>query len=302
MTKLFTIYNDLQRRLQMSTLNTLNSPQKAGVRESRYNTSLATLSIAYLLLLLAFFFWLLFDTWIGKNSIPGLARYTIPTDARVYRLVAFTMLGGGLGGVINGLRSFLQHGSVFDGRFTWKYITLPWLGTTNALFVYALISSGLSVFGSSGATAGAQPSQIIAMFSVGVLAGYGSRDVFLWLDAQVTKLFKYEVMVPNLRYQSVEQAEKNLHKAQLQLGLIIEEERAGMPASGKVIRQEPESGSIIERGTAVAITLAVPPLSIGASPIVNGHNQLLAEPAPPPNGLVAHQPDHIPQPAAAGLG
>lgn len=228
---------------------------------SRYDSTMALISVIYLLLLLAFFFWTLFDIWVGENWIATRIGYIVADledpEAGIYRLVTLTVLGGGLGGIIFGLRSFLQHTQKFDGRFVWKYITAPWLGATNALFVFALINSGLAVFGGSGSASTTDFGQVVAMFSVGVLAGYGSQDVFLWLDAQVTKLFKYEVMVPSLRNKSEAEVEKVLARVRLQVGVVTEVVQHSAPPAGRVIAQEPVAGTMIDKGSAVNFTVAV---------------------------------------------
>jgi len=144
------------------------------------------LCIFYLLLILAFLGWLLFDTWIGRYSL--LVGYAHQRE-QTLRLIAFTLIAGALGGVVNGLRSTLQYRKVFDRRHTWKYLCAPWMGATLALFVYALLrSSTAALGGNAGVNVGNV--QVLSYFAVGALVGYGSKDVFFWLDARVAKLFQ----------------------------------------------------------------------------------------------------------------
>ena len=90
---------------------------------------------------------------------------------------------------MNGLRSGLRYHQTFDRRHAWKYVCAPWMGATLALFVYALLRSSISVLGGNpGGTPG--NSQVLSNFSVGALVGYGSKDVFVWLDNKVTKFFQ----------------------------------------------------------------------------------------------------------------
>jgi hypothetical protein len=63
------------------------------------------------------------------------------------------------------------------------------MGATLALFVYALLRSSISVLnGNPGGNLG--NTQVLSNFSVGALVGYGSKDVFIWLDNKVTKFFQ----------------------------------------------------------------------------------------------------------------
>ena len=149
----------------------------------------SNLCILYLLLMLACLSWQLFDTWIGRHSLLCQLGYKLQSQPTL-RLIAFTLIAGALGGVVNGLRSTLHHcNGGFDRRHTWKYLCAPWMGATLALFVYALLRSSISVLGGSEAgTVGI--AQVLSNFSAGALVGYGSKDVFVWLDAKVEKFFR----------------------------------------------------------------------------------------------------------------
>jgi hypothetical protein len=160
----------------------------------KLNTQVGTICMFYLLLSIIFISWLLFDIWIGQHSLARWGGYALePLNTPVFRLVFFTVLGGSLGGVVNGIRSILDHCADFDRRHAWKYIMAPWLGAALALVAYALLNSGLSIFGADN-VAGGSAVQILAMFSTGFLAGYGARDVFVWLDSQVARLFESDGM------------------------------------------------------------------------------------------------------------
>ena len=146
------------------------------------------LCVLYLLVMLAFLAWQLFDTWVGRNSVLRPLGYAVQRQ-QTFRLIVFTLIAGALGGVVNGLRSTMQYcHEEFDRRYTWKYLCAPWMGATLALFVYALLRSSVSVLsGSAGGNIG--NTQVLSNFSAGALVGYGSKDVFVWLDAKVAKLF-----------------------------------------------------------------------------------------------------------------
>ena len=148
------------------------------------------LCIFYLLLMLAFLSWELFDTWMGRHFLLRQIGYGLQSP-QTLRLIAFTIVAGALGGVVNGLRSSLHYHDRFDRRHAWKYLCAPWMGATLALFVYALLRSSVSVLG--GEHASISNTEVISNFSVGALVGYGSKDVFIWLDNKVTNLFHVAV-------------------------------------------------------------------------------------------------------------
>ncbi len=231
--------------------------------EDRVDTVFAIVSIVYLLLMMAFFLWQIFDIWIGTYSLAYLLGYPLRpiTLSASFRLVVFAFMGGALGGIVNGIRSFLGwHAEryAFKARFTWNYITAPWLGSALALFTYALIRSGIAIFGGSGSPGAAGLSEILATFSVGVLSGYGSKAVFVWLDEQVSSFFKVpppKVLVPKLVDLSQEDAEKALKDANLKLGNVIEAEPADPTQEGKVTVQDPEPGVSVEKNSSVNLTI-----------------------------------------------
>lgn len=223
----------------------------------------AVIGVVYLLLMLGFFFWQLFDIWIGQFTLAHWVGYdskdTLNSDN--FRIIAYTFIGGGLGGIVNGIRSILVwhcERQVFGRRFIWKYITGPWVGTALALFAYALINSGVAVFGVDFSQADLGKDHTLAMFATGILAGYGSREVFGWLDAQVKKIFKVvsSLTVPDLTGRTQEEAEKVLQDFNLR-GKTLEEPEENDELIGKVIKQSPIAGSPIDSGEKVDITIAV---------------------------------------------
>ena len=97
------------------------------------------------------------------------------------------------------------------------------------------------------------------MFAIGVLSGYGSREVFIWLDAQVKRIFKVtpETKVPDLMHKTKEEVEEILKAASLKLGKISEEPTEDESIVGKVISQTPMQDTSIAGGGTVDITLAI---------------------------------------------
>ncbi len=177
-------------------------------------------------------------------------------------MVVYTFIGGGLGGIVNGIRSFLFwhcEQIAFGRQFVWKYVTAPWVGSTLALIVYALIRGGIVVFGRNTTANASGIGQTLSYFAVGALAGYGSRDVFRWLDAQVSRLFKVGTgtKAPILIGKTKEEAQDILKAANLKLGKVSEEPQEKEELVGTVIRQKPSPGLPIAAGESVDVTIAI---------------------------------------------
>jgi len=235
--------------------------------EKALDTSFAVISILYLLFMLGFFFWQLFDVWIKQYSLVRWVGYKDSgLDSPSFRLAVFTFIGGGLGGVVNGIRSVIgwhSERSAFGHRFVWKHITDPWIGTTLALFAFVLVRSGMAVLGEDFQANTNNIRQTLSMFGLGVLSGYGSREVFKWLDVQVSNIFKAvkvqkvsEGKVPDLLRKTKEEAEEILNAAKLKLGNVDEELTGNQDMVGKVIKQEPTPETPIAEGGLVNITIA----------------------------------------------
>ena len=225
--------------------------------EATANKSVAMLCIIYLLLLLVFFSWQLFDTWIGRHSLPRSIGYDLKRlDSAGFRLVAFTVIGGGLGGVINGIRSLLNYYTGFKHHYVWKYISAPWMGATLALFVYALIHSSIVILSGSGTAENVSSAQVLSNFAAGTLAGYGSKDVFIWLDARVHKIFRVTEKVPDVTGKSENSAVSRLHATHLELGEISPVPKKNGKRAGTVIAQSPPPQTPLDRGESVDIAVA----------------------------------------------
>lgn len=229
--------------------------------EAKLNRFAAIASFVYLLFSLAFFSWILFDTWIGQNTLPGLLRYNRVynhglLNSFTFRLVAYTVVGGALGGVVNGLRSCLLYYNGFDRRYVVKYVAAPWMGATLALFVYGLIRSSIAIFGGAVATDNISTSQALSNFAAGALAGYGSKDVFIWLDAQVHNLFQVSEQVPDVKGKTEDAAVSRIHSANLELGEVTRVPPKDEQQAETVINQSPPPEAPIDRGDAVDIVVA----------------------------------------------
>jgi beta-lactam-binding protein with PASTA domain len=104
------------------------------------------------------------------------------------------------------------------------------------------------------------------MFAIGVLAGYGGRKVFIWLDYQVARLFKLKKpkeeaekykKVPNLVGMTKEEAEKALADANLTLGNVSTQTTNKRGSVGNVIAQEPKPELSLAAESLVDITIGI---------------------------------------------
>lgn len=233
------------------------SVDEKAAKEARRNRLAATMCMLYLLLSLAFLTWLLFDTWIDKHTFLTRFNYYDPKHLYTapFHLVAYTIIGGGLGAIVNGIRSCVNYHPGFDRKKKWKYLTAPWMGATLALLVYALIHSSIAVLGGT-STPNAGTSQVLSNFAAGALAGYGSKDVFIWLDAQVHELFKVTEPLEDLTGKTEEAAASRLHSANLEVGSVSKVPLKDEEKDGTVIEQSPSPNTPIDRGDSVDITVA----------------------------------------------
>lgn len=228
----------------------------------------ATISILYSIVMLVFFSWLLFDICTGNKLL--LTFFPLESskllDSPLFRLIAYTVIGGGLGGVINGIRSFIVwhcERRAYGWRFLWKNISLPLLGAVLAAIVYAIIRGGIAAFEGGFVPSEANGAQAFSAFAIGALAGYGSHKVFRWLDDKVNKLFRIspttETEVPDLIAKTKDEAEIMLKKANLILGEVDHEIIDDSEKIDKVIHQNPDPSSKIQVGGTVAITIGKKP-------------------------------------------
>jgi hypothetical protein len=248
------------RRPRTADRKTSETNKMTRDEDIKSDTGAALFSLLYSMVVLAFFSWQLFDTWIGQHSLPRLAGYDLKRlDTPNFRLIAYTLIGGGLGGTVNGIRSGLQNYHGFKQRYLWKYIAGPWMGASLALLVYALIHSSVSVFGGGTTANDVGTTQALANFAAGALAGYGSKAVFIWLDAQVDKLFPAPQVVPDVTDKPKEAAVSTLQDAHLAVGSVAKAPREDQQVAGTVVDQTPSPGETVNRGDSVALTVADDP-------------------------------------------
>lgn len=236
---------------------------------SRGDRVAANLCLLYLLIILLVFGWLIFDVWIDAHTLPRLFRYPLePLKTPFYHLIIYTIIGGAMGGIVNGIRSALHYYGDFQQRYSWKYIFAPWLGTALALIGFALLRSTVAIFGGDAASPVADTTESLANFAIGALAGYGSRDVFIWLDEKVAKLFAVEKKTPALTGELAPVATEKIHAANLAVGEVVTAQAETPEDEGKVLDQSPEAGARIESGQSVSMVVGAE--SNGGKPVANG--------------------------------
>ncbi|MGH9871413.1 MAG: PASTA domain-containing protein [Pyrinomonadaceae bacterium] len=211
----------------------------------------------YLLFTIALFGWLLFDCWIGKHTLAHILGYDVTRlEHPAFRLVAFTVIAGGFGGAVNGIRSIQNFCDSFNRKHKWKYLAAPWMGSTLALIVYAVLRSSIAVLGGNAASSDIGNTQVLANFTAGALAGYGSKDVFIWLDDKVHKIFQVTEKVPDVTGKPQEAAISRLQAANLEVGEVSRVPQPNGKPAGTVIAQSPLPEAPIDRGQSVDISVA----------------------------------------------
>lgn len=231
------------------------------VPERWFDIVAAWVSIGYSLAAIVYLAWLLLDTCTGVYSAWFMNLYKetpLIKDSQVFKLVVYTAIGGGMGAAVNNIRSFINWHPVlraFGWRFVWKYISLPPLGATLAVMVYAIVQGGIAAFG--GSFSGSGPMSSFSAWATGALAGYGAHQVFIWLDDKVSAMFKVDpkVDVPNLSGKTPEEADKALKDVKLALGDKSEGKTTDPQKIGKVIGQSPGAGAQVAPESKVAITI-----------------------------------------------
>lgn len=213
----------------------------------------AGISLVYSVLILLFFLWLLFDIWYKDYKLISFFGYdTSKTalDLTVFRLLAFTFIGGCLGGAVASIRSIIYwhcEKKGFGGRFIYKHLSHPWIGGVLALFNFALIRSGISILGGEFAGDATLLRQTLSSFAIGALSGYGSRQVYKWFDSQVKRIFhvasrKEVETIPDLIGKTKEEAEAILKNAGLKIGKDVKRKAKKDEKIGTIVEQDPKAG------------------------------------------------------------
>lgn len=176
------------------------------VLEDNKATRAARLTGVYLIVMAGIWLGLLFDVWSGSNHlIRWIARQcgieTDPClDCPAFRLVAYSLIGGGIGGVLSGFRSLIfwhcemgfREKGAFGSRFGLKHIIYPIQGALLGLIVYVLLRSGVAMLDGQKMSDTTGSLQALSFLGIGALAGYGAQSVFRWLDHLVNRVFKFD--------------------------------------------------------------------------------------------------------------
>jgi hypothetical protein len=238
--------------------------------EKPEDTLAATIGFIYLIFMTGLFIWQLIDIWTGRYFLANKLGYELVEDLEPGFLILFyTFIGGALGGIANEVRGILLwhcEYKAYKKQYIWKTIVSPWIGGTLGIFVFALIRSGIGVFEGDFMPSEESLSQVVSMFALGALSGYGARKVFIWLDAQVNRIFKIKTdgvvsethaQVPSLAGKTKEEASSILQKEGLVLGKEIQEPQEDEKLIDKIVGQNPEPGIWIKKEEAVNITLGI---------------------------------------------
>lgn len=237
--------------------------------EQRADRITAVISVVYLIIMILFFLWQLFDIWVGKRTLFRIFGYDGFKDltAAPTLICIYTFIGGALGAIVNEIRGVLfwhcDH-EAYGRRYIWKSLIAPFLGGTLGIFVYFLMRSGIALFTGEFIPSEQSVQQGVPMFALGVLAGYGGRKVFIWLDYQVARIFKLKKektdslrTVPDLLGLTKEEAKQKLKDSDLALGEVVSATTQEKGLVGKVIDQKPKPKVSLAAGASVDITVGV---------------------------------------------
>jgi hypothetical protein len=235
--------------------------------EQKGDRIIARLSVIYLILAILFFLWQLFDIWVGKLTLFRVFGYVNSKDltAASTLICIYTFIGGALGAIVNEIRGVLFwhcDREAYGRRYIWKSLIAPFLGGTLGIFVYFLMRSGIALFTGEFIPSQQSVQQGVPMFALGVLAGYGGRKVFIWLDYQVARIFKLKQertdeyrTVPVLMGLTKDEAELKLKGVDLLLGEVGTAPAEQQSSIGKVIDQKPKPTLSLAKGASVDITI-----------------------------------------------
>lgn len=247
--------------------------------ETGWAAFVASVSATYLIGVLAFLLWLLFDTWSGRNQLPRQFGYGQDIlDRESFRLLAFVAIAGALGATVDGIRSIVSWHSereAYGPRFFWKDISLPFVGAALGLIVYVTVRGGVGVFSGNFSFNGSGGIAKVSAFGVAALAGFSCWQVFRWLDTKANQLFNIakdasisttkKATVPDLTGKTVDEVRVALTCAKLELGtarIVVKiyrlDELDGLEQVdqlGKVTHQTPPPGTSADIGDPVDITI-----------------------------------------------
>jgi hypothetical protein len=236
------------------------------VPETRFAVIVAAISETYLIAVLMFLLWLLFDTWSGRDVLLvrfGYDKAVLATAS--FRLLAYVGIGGAIGGAVDGLRSLIfwhAEKRAYGPRFIWRELALPPIGAAVALICYAIVRGGVGVLSGDVSLDPKGGTPVMAAFAVGTLAGFSAIQVFQWFDAQANKIFSVKTksqttIVPDITGMTIDEATTALKNAKLVLGT-----RCRVPDETKdpndttpdvILRQTPDPGRQADVQSAVNV-------------------------------------------------
>ena len=159
-------------------------------KKARQNNRYVNGIMLYLILVLLFCMWFLFDTWSSNLVVMKMIGITgKPLEDPLLRTLCFTMNGGAFGGILYHIRMLFKFHTKnsFDERWLGKYMSAPFESAAMALVVLALVRGGVALFG--GTSGGGGEVNDFAALGTGALVGLGMRDVVGWVGSIVRSIF-----------------------------------------------------------------------------------------------------------------
>ncbi len=110
------------------------------------------------------------------------------------KLLIFAFSGGALGSITKEIRSFIFwhcENKAYGKEFFWKVVSSPLFGGVLAVFIYAVLRSGILILGAEfNGKSGDLIHKIFSVFAISFLTGFGSEKAIKWINFQVKNLFK----------------------------------------------------------------------------------------------------------------
>lgn len=165
------------------------------LREESLCSKIAAITGLFYSLGAAVFFLYLIFSGISGNYLFVKKIFNISGEiSGDIKLLLFSFAGGALGSITKEIRSFIFwhcENKAYGKEFFWKVLSSPVFGGVLAVFIYAVLRSGILILGAEfdGKT-GDIVHKIFSIFAISFLTGFGSEKAIQWINYQVKNLFK----------------------------------------------------------------------------------------------------------------
>jgi hypothetical protein len=197
----------------------------------------AIVGLFYSLGAAAFFLYLIFSG-ISGNFLFVKKLFNISGElSGDMKLLLFSFAGGALGSITKEIRSFIFwhcENKAYGKEFFWKVLSSPIFGGVLAVFIYAVLRSGILVLGAEfDGKSGDISHKIFSIFAISFLTGFGSEKAIQWINFQVKNLFKEALKKEkkNTSNISSETKKKNEDKKQKEKTISEKEKSSTIPAN-----------------------------------------------------------------------